>query len=163
MVHILIKVQAEDFQLSDEYEQLREYAQGSGAIVQFIGLVRDLSVEGKLSGLALEHYPGMTEKVISEIVANATERWHLSAVRVIHRIGELANNDQIVFVGVASQHREEAFRGAEFIMDFLKSKAPFWKRERSAAGTYQWVDAKESDQRALDRWRLRANTAGTSE
>lgn len=144
-----IKVQTEDFDLATEYNHLNG-AHTSGAVVTFSGLVRD--DEGQLLGLELEHYPGMTEKALSKIVEVAATRWSLNAVTVIHRVGYLKVNEQIVFVGVASAHRGAAFEAASFIMDYLKTQAPFWKKEHSVNGGQVWVAAKDTDQQAAERW-----------
>lgn len=145
-----VSVQLEDFDLATEYVQL---AQGSaaGAVVTFVGKVRDMNLGDKVIGLSLEHYPGMTEKSLSEICDQAQTRWPLLSVRVIHRVGDLALGDQIVLVGVSSAHRSAAFEACEFIMDFLKTKAPFWKKERTTDQT-RWVESRESDSKAAQRW-----------
>jgi molybdopterin synthase catalytic subunit len=146
----MISVQTEDFSLSHEYEQL---AQGSeaGAVVTFIGKVRDFNQGDSVQGLSLEHYPGMTEKALADIIEQARSRWPLLKVRVIHRVGDLELGDQIVFVGVSSAHRQAAFESCEFIMDFLKTKAPFWKKEQVNDNS-RWVDAREADNKATERW-----------
>ncbi|MGF1763409.1 molybdopterin synthase catalytic subunit MoaE [Aliivibrio kagoshimensis] len=146
----MISVQTEDFSLSHEYEQL---AQGSeaGAVVTFIGKVRDFNQGDSVQGLSLEHYPGMTEKALADIIEQARSRWPLLKVRVIHRVGDLELGDQIVFVGVSSAHRQAAFESCEFIMDFLKTKAPFWKKEQ-VNDSRRWVDAREADNKATERW-----------
>ncbi|HIF9341772.1 TPA: molybdopterin synthase catalytic subunit MoaE [Photobacterium damselae] len=146
----MISVQFEDFSVADEYEKL---AQGTeaGAVVTFIGKVRDFNQGDSVTGLSLEHYPGMTEKALSEIVEQARARWPLLQVRVIHRVGDLDLGDQIVFVGVSSAHRGAAFEACEFIMDYLKTRAPFWKKEQTPEES-RWVDARESDTSAADRW-----------
>lgn len=143
-----IQVQTDDFDQGAEY---RELAQGSdaGAVVTFVGRVRDFA--GSDQSMWLEHYPGMTEKVLAELVERARHNWPLIRVTIIHRIGHLAPGDQIVFVGVSSAHRKAAFAASEFLMDFLKTQAPFWKREGD-----RWVEAKGSDQAAADAWRERA-------
>lgn len=146
---IFVAVQAEDFCLASEYELLRQDAR-CGAVVTFSGLVRELH-SAALSGMTLEHYPGMTEQALTDIATQAKARWQLGSVRLIHRIGRLTPNQQIVFVGVASAHRAAAFAACEFIMDHLKNRAPFWKKEHTAQGDY-WVAAKASDQQALTRW-----------
>ncbi len=145
-----IAVQTDDFDLAHEYQCLRADS-STGAIVTFCGLVRDMNDGKDVTGLFLEHYPGMTEKTLETIADEAAERWPLQAVRVIHRVGQMALCDQIVFVGVASAHRGAAFDACEFIMDFLKSRAPFWKREQTTQGEH-WVEARTSDQDALERW-----------
>ncbi|AGH81231.1 molybdopterin biosynthesis MoaE [Psychromonas sp. CNPT3] len=149
----MIKVQTQDFNQQVEYEHLRAASQ-TGAIVTFTGLVRDVNQGEQISLLTLEHYPLMTEKVLNEIVAQASLRWSILNVRVIHRVGELQLLDQIVFVGIASLHRGDAFAACEYIMDHLKAAVPFWKKERNNAGKSYWVDARESDQNALKKWQL---------
>ncbi|KPU82722.1 molybdenum cofactor biosynthesis protein MoaE [Psychromonas sp. PRT-SC03] len=149
----MIKVQTQDFNQHLEYEILRKASQ-TGAIVTFTGLVRDINQGGKISALTLEHYPQMTEKVLNDIIEQACLRWSILDVRVIHRIGELQLLDQIVFVGIASLHRGDAFAACEYIMDNLKAAVPFWKKERNSAGKSYWVDARESDQHALKKWEL---------
>lgn len=123
-----------------------------GGVVSFVGLMRDSNQGDAVAGMTLEHYPGMTEKALAKIVDEAGQRWQLEAVRVIHRVGELAPQDPIVLVAVASAHRGEAFQACEFIMDYLKTRAPFWKRERTAAGDTRWVDARHSDDAAAAAW-----------
>ncbi len=123
-----------------------------GGVVSFIGLMRDVNQDAHITKMVLEHYPGMTEKALAEIVAEAGERWDLAGVRVVHRVGELRPQDPIVLVAVASRHRGEAFRACEFIMDYLKTRAPFWKKEHTDAGAAHWVDARDSDTEAADTW-----------
>jgi molybdopterin synthase catalytic subunit len=120
-------------------------------VVTFVGLVRDINQGNSVKELTLEHYPGMTEKSLKTIVQQAKQRWSLGKVRVIHRIGRLKLNDQIVFVGVTSRHREAAFAASQFIMDYLKNQAPFWKKETTDDGE-DWVDFNEKDQQAMQRW-----------
>lgn len=139
-----------DFKVGDEYQWLAE-CDDDGAVVTFTGKVRNHNLGDDVSGLTLEHYPGMTEKALAEIIAEARTRWPLQRVTVIHRVGELHPGEQIVFVGVSSSHRNTAFNGAEFIMDYLKTRAPFWKREATSEGG-RWVEAKESDDNAANRW-----------
>ncbi len=146
-----VLVQTEDFDLNAEYESLREDSPAIGAIVTFAGLVRDFNEGDDVQSLFLEHYPGMTEKVLLNICDQARERWELGGIRVIHRVGEMKPSDQIVFVGVSSAHRGNAFAACEFIMDFLKTQAPFWKKEQTPEGG-RWVDARDSDSSAADRW-----------
>lgn len=146
----LISVQTDDFDPGFEYQRL-ESSTSVGAIVTFTGTVRDLNLGESVGGLFLEHYPGMTEKTLQEIVNEAQQRWALLAVRLIHRIGQMYPGDRIVFVAVASAHRKEAFAACEFIMDYLKTRAPFWKKETTPDGD-RWVDARESDQEAAERW-----------
>lgn len=146
----MISVQIEDFSLADEYIQLNR-SFNDGAIVTFVGKVRNDNQSNSILGLTLEHYPAMTEMAIREIVEQAKQRWPLTCVRVIHRIGRLNVGEQIVFIGVASAHRKAAFDGCEFIMDFLKTKVPFWKKEHYLDSD-RWVDAKDKDDEALKRW-----------
>lgn len=145
----MLNVQCEDFNLAKEYASLKVRADNAGGIVMFVGLVRDLP-DGLLQ-MTLEHYPQMTEKALANIIADAKQRWPLQAVRIIHRVGNLQPSDQIVFVGVASAHRAAAFSAAEFIMDYLKTQAPFWKKEKQT-NNEQWVEAKDSDNQALEKW-----------
>ncbi|MAR92815.1 MAG: molybdenum cofactor biosynthesis protein MoaE [Pseudomonadota bacterium] len=149
---ILIRVGPEDFDAGLEYQGLRQRAPGHGALVLFTGLVRDQSPRGALQGMRLEHYPAMTGKCLQRIAEQAAGRWQLAAVTIIHRVGELAGDDQIVLVGVAAHHRQGAFDGAQFIMDYLKTEAPFWKQEIGVDGDAHWVEAKASDQQARERW-----------
>jgi molybdopterin synthase catalytic subunit len=142
-----ISVQEADFDSGSEIAALSDGDDGAGAVASFVGLVRG---EG-IRAMTLEHYAGMTEKALDEIVAQAKQRWQLRRVRVIHRVGRLLPGDRIVFVGVASSHRHDAFAACEFIMDYLKTQAPFWKKEETAAGAH-WVDARESDDVAASRW-----------
>ena len=147
----MISVQTHDFDLAHEYEMLRDQ-HPAGAIVTFCGLVRDLDNQEKISSIVLEHYPAMTNKTLQDISDQAHQRWNIHQSRIIHRVGELKANDQIVFVGVSSAHRREAFAACEFIMDFLKTQAPFWKKQTSSSGSY-WVEAKSKDQDAAKRWK----------
>ena len=145
-----VSVQHPDFDVGTEYQYL---AQGSaaGAVVTFVGKVRDMNLGDNVTGLTLEHYPGMTEKSLLSICDQAEQRWPLLAVRVIHRVGDLDIGDQIVYVGVSSAHRQAAFEACEFIMDYLKTQAPFWKKERTTSQT-RWVESRESDHDAAKRW-----------
>lgn len=150
---VRIQVQQHDFDMAQEYQWFRNSTLNKdavGAIVTFTGLVRELT-QGSLTGMNLEHYPGMTERALADIVAEAQQRWPLSRVAIIHRVGWLTLNEQIVFVGVASAHRKAAFAAAEFIMDYLKTRAPFWKKEVSTNGE-EWVAAKTSDVEATQKW-----------
>ncbi|MEW6989956.1 molybdopterin synthase catalytic subunit MoaE [Colwelliaceae bacterium 6441] len=149
--HIKISIQAEDFDLSVEVELLEQHNDEDGAVVTFSGRVRNANLGKKVSGLFLEHYPGMTEKSLNNIIEQAQQQWSIGRVTVIHRIGQLSVGDQIVFVGVTSKHRQEAFAACEFIMDYLKVKAPFWKKELSN-GEESWLDAKQSDQDKALNW-----------
>lgn len=147
---MVVSVQTEDFDLGKAIRDLVGDRTDIGALVTFTGLVRD-AADGSLEALELEHYPAMTEKALRDIEAQARKRWDLSACLIIHRVGRLEPGDQIMMVATGSAHRREAFEAAEFLMDFLKSRAPFWKKEHSAKGG-NWVDARESDEEALDRW-----------
>jgi molybdopterin synthase catalytic subunit len=148
-----IAVQSEDFDLSQELARMRESRKDIGALVSFVGLVRDLNGGETVSQLTLEHYPGMTEKALQAIVAEATSRWAVLDATVIHRVGALQASEQIVLVAVARAHRDQAFKACEFIMDYLKTQAPFWKKELTASGE-RWVDDKDSDHDAHKRWQL---------
>ena len=146
-----LSVQESDFDVAYEYAQLRENNSQDGAIVFFSGLVRDFNQGKDVTGLYLEHYPAMTEKALAKIIEEAKSRWPLSRVRLIHRVGQLYLSDQIVFVGVSSSHREAAFEACHFIMDYLKKKAPFWKKETTKKGDW-WVESLDKDVKALDKW-----------
>lgn len=148
-----ISVQTNDFDLSAEVAQLRNENPSIGAIVSFVGVVRDMNEGSYISAMELEHYPGMTEQSLKEIVQKASQRWNIIDARIIHRIGQLAPQDQIVLVAVASSHRGEAFAACEFMMDYLKTKAPLWKKESTDNGD-RWVDAREGDDIALHKWKL---------
>jgi molybdopterin synthase catalytic subunit len=147
---ITIRVQQEDFSLEAESLALRAQG-GAGAIVTFTGLVRDLDAGAPVRGLFLEHYPGMTEHSLSEIATQAAARWPLRGITILHRVGHLAAGEQIVFVGVSGAHRGAAFAACEFIMDYLKTRAPFWKKSLDDSGEH-WVEAKQSDTEASRRW-----------
>ena len=144
-----VRVQREDFDLGAELAGLRAGRRDVGALVSFTGLVRDSA--GGLEGFELEHYPGMTERALAAIEAEARTRWPLQAALVIHRYGRLEPGEQIMMVATASAHRATAFAAAEFLMDYLKSRAPFWKKETGPGGP-SWVEAKAEDEAALDRW-----------
>ncbi len=146
-----VRVQQEDFDLSAEVAALRAGQPGVGAVAAFVGLVRDMNEGSGVSEMALEHYPGMTEKALEAIVAEARTRWDILGARIIHRVGTLQPCDQIVLVAVSSAHRGEAFAACEFIMDYLKTRAPFWKREVTPAGA-RWVFSREKDDSAAARW-----------
>lgn len=150
-MNVKISVQSEDFDLNAELNCMRQKNPQIGAIVSFVGLVRDINQDMTIHSMELEHYPGMTEKSLYDIVQQAQQRWSLEDCTVIHRIGALAIRDQIVLVAVASRHRGEAFAACEFIMDFLKTQAPFWKKEVTANGAH-WVDARDSDEQATQKW-----------
>jgi molybdopterin synthase catalytic subunit len=144
-----VRVQREDFDLGAELAALRAGRSDIGARDSFTGLVRDAS--GRLEAMELEHYPGMTEAALAGIEAEARARWPLAACLIVHRYGRLAPGEQIMMVATGSAHRAAAFEAAEFLMDYLKSRAPFWKKERGTAGE-AWVDAREADETALARW-----------
>lgn len=150
----MIKVQQEGFNVDQLYRELSANSK-TGAVAMFVGLVRDFRNSDNLSeedcAFELEHYPGMTEANMQKIVSEASNRWDLIDVQVIHRVGKLHINDQIVFVGVAAGHRAEAFQACDFIMDYLKSRAAFWKKETQGSEA-KWVEAKCSDEQSLDRW-----------
>lgn len=148
----MIAVQEQDFDVQSLYDSLC-VANKTGAVAMFVGRVRDFSDDPAQSSFILEHYPGMTEHNLEKIVAEANQRWTLLDVKVVHRIGKLSVDDQIVFVGVSSAHRAEAFAACDFIMDYLKSRAAFWKKEVTPEGE-QWVEAKASDEASIDRWRI---------
>ena len=147
-----VSVQAEPFDVAQEMAALTEGNRDIGAVVSFTGLVREMTDAGAITDMTLEHYPGMTEKALEEIVAQAQGRWPLQAVRLIHRHGPMAPGEGIVLVLTASRHRKAAFEAAEFLMDYLKTKAPFWKKEQGATGDAQWVDARDIDDQAAARW-----------
>ncbi len=146
-----VVVQTEDFDLSAEVAALRAQDAGVGAVCAFVGTVRDRNDGQDVSLLELEHYPGMTEKAIEAMIDEAHRRFDIRGVKVIHRVGPLALKDQIVLVAVTSAHRGESFQACEFLMDYLKTQAPFWKKESTPAGE-RWVDARVSDDAALARW-----------
>ena len=150
-----VTVQAQDFDLSAEVAALRAGDGGVGAVVSFIGTVRDRGDVGAVSAMELEHYPGMTERAIEAMIDEAACRFDFRAARVIHRVGALLPHEQIVLVAVASAHRGQAFQACEFLMDYLKTQAPFWKKEHTADGAH-WVDARVSDDAALTRWGIAA-------
>jgi molybdopterin synthase catalytic subunit len=147
-----VRVQEGDFDVGRELEALTRGRNDVGAVASFVGLVRDANDGAAIRGMTLEHYPGMTEKALEEICAQASGRWDLQDIVVIHRVGALVPGDRIVMVGVASAHRGEAFAACEFIMDYLKTRAPFWKREDTPEGS-RWVDARTSDDKAAQRWK----------
>ncbi len=146
-----IAIQTETFDPAIEEKALRKDNASIGAVVSFLGLMRDINEEDQVSTMTLEHYPGMTEKALAAIVEEAQQRWELEGIRVIHRVGELLPEDPIVLVMVASRHRGEAFRACEFVIDYLKTRAPFWKKETTADGE-RWVEARHSDRDAEAKW-----------
>ncbi len=148
-----VRVQYEDFDMGSEISGLTGHRSDIGAVVTFTGTVRGTAGGAPIMSMTLEHYPGMTEAELARVEAEANARWPLSASLIIHRIGELRPGDNIVLVMTASAHRHAAFKAAEFLMDYLKSRAPFWKKESRPDGTSSWVDARETDTAALQRWR----------
>ena len=154
-----VRVQTQDFDLGQEVAALRAGQAQVGAVVAFVGTVRDMNEGAGVSEMELEHYPGMTEKALEEIVAEARTRWSMIDALVIHRVGPLKPLDQIVLVAVTSAHRGEAFAACEFIMDYLKTQAPFWKKEQTAQGA-RWVDARVADDEALAKWGIRSANTG---
>lgn len=153
-----VQVQTEDFDLSTEVALLRAANPGVGAIVTFVGTVRDMNDGAAVSAMELEHYPGMTEKALADIIAQARQRWQIIDALVIHRVGPLEPMAQIVLVAVTSAHRGEAFAACEFIIDYLKTDAPFWKKEQTPAGA-RWVDARTTDDQALLKWQATSGAA----
>jgi molybdopterin synthase catalytic subunit len=149
--NVSVSVQQQDFDVSAELRRLRDQSAQVGAVASFVGVVRDINDSQTVSVLELEHYPGMTEQSIADIIIMAGERWQLVGARVIHRVGKLLPTDQIVLVAVTSRHRGDAFAACEFIMDYLKTRAPFWKKEQTEEGA-RWLDARSADQAAVDRW-----------
>ncbi len=147
----MIKVQSEPFDVAAELDALKRGNLNIGASCLFLGTVRDLNNDADVSSMTLEHYPGMTEKALTAIRDEAVQRWSLEDALVIHRHGSLKPGEQIMMVATAARHRGDAFRAAEFLMDYLKSRAPFWKKEFGADGA-AWVAAKDDDEAALDRW-----------
>jgi molybdopterin synthase catalytic subunit len=156
-----VLIQTGDFDLGAEVARLHEGDGGVGAIVTFTGTVRDRNggAAGEVSAMELEHYPGMTERAIEAMIDEAQRRFDIRAARVIHRVGPLLPRDQIVLVAVTSAHRGQAFQACEFLMDYLKTQAPFWKKETTAEGA-RWVDARVTDDAALARWGIQASNAG---
>ena len=154
-----VRVQEADFDVGAELAALRDGDARIGALASFVGLVRDVNHGVGVSEMTLEHYPGMTEKALAAIVAEAKTRWDIYAALVIHRVGPLRPCDQIVLVAVTSAHRGEAFAACEFIMDYLKTRAPFWKREVTPEGA-RWVDAREKDDSAAARWQASGDGSG---
>ncbi len=159
-----VRIQTQDFDLSAEVAALRAGDGGVGAVTSFVGTVRDImnvaqhGQAGAISAMELEHYPGMTERAIEAMIDQALQRFDLRAARVVHRVGLLQPLDQIVLVAVSSAHRGEAFKGCEFLMDYLKTQAPFWKKETTPTGAH-WVDARVADDQALARWGLTGSNA----
>jgi molybdopterin synthase catalytic subunit len=153
-----VSIQTEDFDLSTEVARLRAGEKGVGAVCTFVGTVRDRNDGQSVSTMELEHYPGMTEKAIEQMIDEAFKRFDVFGARVIHRVGLLQPLDQIVLVAVTSAHRGESFLACEFLMDYLKTQAPFWKKEQTPEGA-RWVDARVSDDAALAKWGIASNNA----
>jgi len=148
-----VRVQAEDFDVGAEIKRLTRGRTDIGAIVTFTGSVRGESGGKPITSMTLEHYPGMTERELEQVESEANARWPLQASLIVHRVGTLAPGDNIVLVVTASAHRQAAFAAAEFLMDYLKTRAPFWKKEEAPDGSGGWVDARDSDDAALERWK----------
>ncbi|AIR89579.1 molybdopterin synthase catalytic subunit MoaE [Pseudomonas cremoricolorata] len=146
-----IRVQAQPFDAGQEVNAMHAANVGVGAVVAFVGYVRDFNDGREVAGMFLEHYPGMTEKALNKILVQAQQRWPLLRVEVLHRIGALQPGEPIVFVGIASAHRQAAFDACNFVMDYLKTQAPFWKKESTELGP-RWVEGRQSDQDAAERW-----------
>lgn len=149
-----MRVQTQDFDVSAELASLRAGHPDAGAVVAFVGTVRELDGAGTVSALELEHYPGMTEAALGDIAAQARRRWPVIDIAIVHRVGLLRASEQIVLAAVAARHRGDAFAACEFVMDILKTRAPFWKKEATPGGM-RWVDARASDDTAAARWELR--------
>lgn len=148
---IRVSIQAEDFDVSAELSELRKNSNSVGGIASFVGVMRDANEGDAVLSMTLEHYPGMTESSIRKIIEDACRRWPIHALTVIHRVGELRPGEQIVLVAVAAAHRGEAFSACEFVMDYLKTRAPFWKKEK-LGDSERWVEARKSDEDAAKRW-----------
>jgi molybdopterin synthase catalytic subunit len=146
-----VSIQHEDFDVGAVMAEMRATSNNVGAMVSFVGLVRDLSYDERVENILVEHYPGMSEKALDKIIEEARQRWDILAVKVIHRVGTLGPNDQIVLVATASSHRGHAFSSCEFIIDYLKTDAPFWKKEVKPQGG-EWVVTKDSDVQRMQRW-----------
>jgi molybdopterin synthase catalytic subunit len=154
-----VSVQEADFDVGAEIAALSAGRRDVGAVASFVGLVREANEGDRVSAMTLEHYPGMTERALGEIVAEAERRWPLLGLRVIHRVGRLQPGERIVFVGAASENRGAAFAACEFLMDYLKTRAPFWKREDTPQGA-RWVEARDSDDAAAARWEKAVGSEG---
>lgn len=154
----MIRVQENDFDIGRELEGLVKQNHKVGGLCSFVGLVRDMADDEMIGAMTLEHYPAMTEKALQKIDADAHERWPLEASLIIHRFGRLEPGDQIVLVATAAAHRQDAFEACQFLIDWLKTEAPFWKREETDAGSH-WVDARDSDNQAAQRWNEKKPTS----
>ncbi len=146
-----IRVQEAPFDPPAEQDELRRGRTDIGALVAFVGLMRDINEDRDVTAMTLEHYPGMTERALTQIAEEAAGRWRIDGIRIIHRVGRVLPEEPIVLVAVVSRHRTEAFRACEFLIDYLKTRAPFWKREDTHSGT-QWVEARQTDTESADRW-----------
>jgi molybdopterin synthase catalytic subunit len=150
---VSVRVQGEDFDIGREIAAVTTGNTDIGAVVTFTGVVRGAAGDAAITSMTLEHYPGMTESELEQVEAEAHKRWPLHATRIVHRVGMLMPGDNIVLVVAASAHRHAAFEAAAFLMDYLKNRAPFWKKETDLSGTGHWVDARESDDEALEKWK----------
>jgi molybdopterin synthase catalytic subunit len=150
-MRVSVEVRPDDFDLGKEMQWMRQDCPRVGAIASFVGLVRDFSERPEVEAMLLEHYPGMTERSLEQIAQDACGRWELQAVRIVHRVGELRPGDQIVLVLTSSAHRGDAFAACQFIMDYLKVQAPFWKKEKTQGGDH-WVEARDSDAQQAQQW-----------
>jgi molybdopterin synthase catalytic subunit len=150
---VSVRVQSEDFDIGREIAAVTSGNTDIGAVVTFTGVVRGAAGDAAITSMTLEHYPGMTESELEQVEAEAHKRWPLHATRIVHRVGMLMPGDNIVLVVAASAHRHAAFEAAAFLMDYLKTRAPFWKKETDLSGTGHWVDARESDDEALEKWK----------
>jgi molybdopterin synthase catalytic subunit len=146
-----IRIQADPFDPAAEQDELRRGQAQIGALVAFVGLMRDINEGSAVEAMTLEHYPGMTERALETIAADARRRWQVDGIRIVHRVGRLTPEEPIVLVAVTSRHRGDAFRACELIIDFLKTDAPFWKKEHTADGA-RWVQARDADSEATQRW-----------
>jgi molybdopterin synthase catalytic subunit len=162
MPAVRVSIQSEDFDLNREVAALRDGDAGVGAVAAFVGTVRDRNDGSGVSGMTLEHYPGMTERSIEAMIDTAMQRFDIRGARVVHRVGSLKPMDQIVLVVVTSAHRADAFEACEFLMDYLKTQAPFWKKEATPAGE-RWVDARTADDAALTRWGVASTNRSVDE
>ena len=162
MATIRIEVRQDPLDIQAEQEALWRGSARVGAMVSFVGIMRDLNAGAEVSSMTLEHYPGMTERALGAIAEEAAGRWDLQGVTIVHRVGLLAPQDPIVFVGVASSHRGEAFRACEFLIDYLKTRAPFWKKETTRSGEW-WVESRDADEAAAGRWGEGSGGPGPSE
>ena len=150
-INVEVRVQGVPFDPGIEQQELRHGRADIGALVAFVGLMRDINDDRDVTAMTLEHYPGMTERALTTIAREAAGRWQIDGIRIVHRVGRVLPEDPIVLVAVISRHRTEAFRACEFLIDYLKTRAPFWKKEETRQGS-QWVDARQTDTAAAERW-----------